>query len=259
MITSPDNEKLKLIRKLRMKKHREKLALFVTEGEDLARAGLEAGHEPRALLVHPDFEAAEGKRAREGSVAPEWPSGWGGAEAVEPELLDRASALGSGTRVIGIWPQRWAADGEIGGICFFLDGIGDPGNMGTIIRTVDALLKASVVIGPESVDPYAPGSVRASMGSIFSQPLVRASIERTPGPRIAMVPRGGDRPGPRSSPVTVCLGSEREGLSGTVLNQCDERWTVPLRGPGAESLNVAAAAAIACERISSPSSAGDGN
>lgn len=237
MITSPDNEKLKLIRKLRQKKHRESLALFVTEGEDLAEAGLAAGQTPRALLVHPDTD-------------------YPGAEPVEPALLDRASAMGSGTRVIGIWPQLWNSSEKLAGTCLFLDGIGDPGNMGTIIRTVDALLEATVVVGPGCVDPYAPGSVRAGMGSIFRQPLVGAGVERTPEPRIAMVVSGGERPGPREEPVTICLGSEREGLSGEVLNRCGESWTVPRRGSGAESLNVAAAAAIACERISSPMAAG---
>ncbi|MFA9400724.1 MAG: hypothetical protein ACERKT_06400, partial [Acidobacteriota bacterium] len=76
MITSPDNEKLKLIRKLRMKKHREKLALFVTEGEDLARAGLASGLRPEALLTHPGF-------AMEDAAGGPVPS-----DQVEPELLD---------------------------------------------------------------------------------------------------------------------------------------------------------------------------
>ncbi len=230
MITSPDNEKLKLVRKLGLKKHREKLGLFVTEGEDLAAAGLAAGHEPRALLVHPD-SGVEG-------------------EEVEPELLERVSSLASGTRVIGIWPEIWAETPK--DVCVFLDGLADPGNMGTIIRTVDALLDATVVIGPGTVDPYAPASVRASMGSIFTQPLLKGKIDVTPEPRVAMVASGGEWPDGHTAPVTICLGSERAGIQHVVLNQCDETWTIPLREGRAESLNVAAAAAIACERISSP-------
>ncbi|MBK5111496.1 MAG: RNA methyltransferase [Thermoleophilia bacterium] len=245
MITSPDNEKLKLVRKLRLKKHRAKLALFLTEGEDLVRSGFASGLKPRALLTRPGFE-------------PEGPDG-GPAEheEVEPDLLDRVSATGSGTRVIGIWPQRWESAERLSGTCLFLDAVGDPGNMGTIIRTVDALLEATVVVGPDCVDPYAPGSVRASMGSIFGQPLVRATIEQTPEPRIAMVVSGGEAPGPLRAPVTICLGSEREGLSPAVLDHCGLSWTVRQRKQGAESLNVAAAAAIACERISSPMAAGE--
>jgi TrmH family RNA methyltransferase len=232
MITSPDNEKLKTVRKLRLKKHREATGLFVTEGEDLMRAGLDARRVPKALLVHPD-SGIEG-------------------EQVEPELLDRASGLGSGTRVIGIWPIEWAADPSE--TCVFLDGLSDPGNVGTILRTVDALLDATVVLGPGTADPFSPGAVRASMGSIFTQPVVRAGVDATPEPRVAMVAEGGERPAALAAPVTLCLGSEREGVSSNVLNYCEQTWTIPLRAAGPESLNVAAAAAIACERISSPPS-----
>ncbi|MBK5233736.1 MAG: RNA methyltransferase [Thermoleophilia bacterium] len=235
MITSPDNEKLKLVRKLGQKKHREKLGLFVTEGEDLAAAGLAAGHKPKALLVHPDSDI-EG-------------------EAVEPELLERVSSLASGTNVIGIWHEIWAEEPKE--VCVFLDGLADPGNMGTIIRTVDALLDATVVVGPGSVDPYAPASVRASMGSIFTQPVLKGKIDVTPEPRVAMVASGGGWPDGHATPVTIVLGSERAGIQHVVLNQCDETWTIPLREGRAESLNVAAAAAIACERISSQPSAGE--
>jgi len=235
MITSPDNEKLKLVRKLGQKKYREKFGLFVTEGEDLARAGLAAGAEPKFLLVHPDFEM-EG-------------------EQVEPALLDRASGLASGTKVLGVWFQSWAE--EIGEVAVYLDQLSDPGNMGTIIRSVDALLDATLVVGPGTVDPYAPASVRASMGSIFTQPIIKAGVEATPEPRVAMVAAGGDAPAAHAAPVTICLGSEREGLSPAVLNECVEAWTIPLREGRAESLNVAAAAAIACQWISSPTEAGE--
>jgi TrmH family RNA methyltransferase len=246
VITSPDNEKLKTVRKLRQKKHREALGLFVTEGEDLMAAGLAAGREPWVLLVHPD-------------------SGLEG-EPVEPALLDGVSALGSGTRVIGIWPVEWAeapaeagagegAGGAIEGPCVFLDAVSDPGNVGTILRTVDALIEATVVLGPGTADPFSPNAVRASMGSVFSQPVVRSGIAHTPSPRIAMVATGGSRPESRSGEFTICLGSEREGVSPEVLKQCEASWTIPLRKDGPESLNVAAAAAIACERISSPASA----
>jgi TrmH family RNA methyltransferase len=237
MITSPDNEKLKLVRKLGQKKHREKLGLFVTEGEDLARTGLAAGARAKFLLVHPDCPID--------------------GDQVEPALLDRVSGLASGSRVIGVWHQQWA-EGPAD-VCVYLDRLSDPGNMGTIIRSADALLEATLVLGPETVDPYAPDSVRASMGSIFTQPLLKAGLGVTPPPRIAMVADGGAPPADRSGPVTVCLGSEREGLSRAVLNQCDETWTIPLRPGRAESLNVAAAAAIAFERLSSPSAAGEPN
>lgn len=229
MIESPHNEKLKLVRKLRDRKHREREGLFVTEGEDLLAAGLAAGAEPRFVLV------AAG-------------SGLEGEE-VEPSLLADVSALGSGTRVIAVWPLQWAEDPE--SPCFYLHGVGDPGNVGTIIRTLDALVGSAVVLGPESADPFSPKAVRASMGSIFSQPPVQAGIETTPELRVALVPHGGEELDTLAGAATVCLGAEREGLPNDVLAQCDRRVTIPLREGGPESLNVAAAAAIAAQRLSS--------
>lgn len=232
MIVSKENEKLKLVRKLGQKKHRRKLGMFVTEGEDLARAGLAAGHEPVAMLVHPETDLP--------------------GENVEPDLLDGVAALASGTRVIGIWSEIWAEPELLtADKCIFLDGVADPGNVGTIIRTADALVGGTVVLGPGSADPFSGIAVRSSMGSIFTQPVVKAEIGETPAPRIATVPQGGERPGPVEGPVTLCLGSEREGLSPEILKECGITWTIPQRSGGAESLNVAAAAAIACERISS--------
>jgi RNA methyltransferase, TrmH family len=229
MIASPHNEKLKLVRKLRERKHREREGLFATEGEDLLEAGRAAGAEPRFVLV------AAG-------------SGLEGEE-VEPELLSGVSALGSGTRAIAVWTVRWADSVEAP--CVFLHGVGDPGNVGAIVRTAHALVGGTVAVGPGCADPYGPKAVRASMGSIFGQPLVRAGLEATPRPRAALVARGGEGPGELGSAATVCLGAEREGLPEDVLAECDTRITIPLRPGAAESLNVAAAAAIACERVAS--------
>ncbi len=229
MIASPHNEKLKLVRKLRDRKHREREAAFVTEGEDLVEAGLAAGAEPRILLT------AAG-------------SGLGGEE-VEPELLAELSSLGSGTRAIAVWPQRWTE--RIEPPCLYLHGVADPGNVGAIVRTAHALTGGTVVLGPDCADPHSPKAVRASMGSIFGQPLARAGVEETPAPRAALVAHGGESPDALDSAATICLGAEREGLPPGVLDRCEAEVTIPLRPGAAESLNVAAAAAIVCERISS--------
>jgi RNA methyltransferase, TrmH family len=93
--------------------------------------------------------------------------------------------------------------------------------------------------------------VRASMGAVFAQALVRAGVEETPGPRVALVAHGGEGLEALDGAATLCLGAEREGLPEAVVAACDARVTIPLR-PGAESLNVAAAAAIAAQRLSSP-------
>jgi RNA methyltransferase, TrmH family len=229
MITSNENHKLKLVRKLADRKHREREGLFVTEGEDLLRSGLGAGREPAFVLV------AAG-------------SGLDGTE-VEPELLAASSALGSGTRAIAAWPQAW--DEPAGPVCVYLHGVGDPGNVGAVIRTAHALVEGSVVVGPGCADPHGPKAVRATMGSIFGIALARGGVEDTPGPRVALVAHGGEKPGGAAEPLTLCLGAEREGLPDGVLEACGSRWTIPLRPGGAESLNVAAAAAIALQRISS--------
>jgi TrmH family RNA methyltransferase len=230
-ITSKDNEKLKLVRKLADRRHREREGLFVTEGEDLLEAGLAAGAEPRLLLV----AAGSGL------------AGDHGAEEVEPGLLAAASTLGSGTRALAVWPRRFAAVATAPSL--YLHGVGDPGNVGAILRSADALLGGAVVLGPGCADPFSPKAVRASMGSIFARPPLRAELAATPAPRVALLAHGGGGLEALDGVATVCLGAEREGLPEEVVAACDAAATIPLRPGGAESLNVAAAAAIACQRM----------
>jgi RNA methyltransferase, TrmH family len=229
MIESPHNEKLKLVRKLRERKHREREDLFATEGEDLLEAGLAAGAKPRFVLV----AAGSGLKGDE----------------VESHLLADVSSLGSGTRAIAVWPRRWANEATVP--CLYLHGVGDPGNVGTIVRTADALVDGPVVLGPDCADPFSPKATRASMGSIFSRPPLRAGVEETPEPRAALVAHGGDGLEALDGAATLCLGAEREGLPQEVVDACSVQATIPLRPGGAESLNVAAAAAIAAQRLSS--------
>jgi TrmH family RNA methyltransferase len=230
MISSPHNEKLKLVRKLRERKHREREGLFATEGEDLLEAGLSAGAEPRFLLTAPGADL--------------------GGEEVDPDLLGDVSSLGSGTRAIAVWPLRWADAPS--SPCLYLHGVADPGNVGTILRSAEALLGAPLVLGPDCADPFSPKAVRASMGSIFSRTPLRAEVGATPEPRIALVAHGGESLEALTGAATLCLGAEREGLPPQVLDSCRAQVTIPLHPGGAESLNVAAAAAIAAQRISSP-------
>jgi TrmH family RNA methyltransferase len=232
-IASPQNEKLKLVRKLRDRKHREREGLFVTEGEDLVEAGLAAGAEPRLLLT-----------AAGCGLSPDR-----GGEEVEPELLAAASSLGSGTRAIAVWPLRWSQQPQAP--CIYLHGVGDPGNVGAVIRSAHALLDGPVALGPNCADPFSPKAVRASMGSVFAQPPARAAVETTPEPRVALVAHGGSGLEALMGAATLCLGAERDGLPVEVLAECQVEATIPLRPGGAESLNVAAAAAIAAQRISS--------
>ena len=207
MITSPHNEKLKLIRRLGRRRSREREGLFIAEGEDLLVAAREAGAEPVELLT------AAGE-------------GLGGTE-VEPALLDRFSKLGSGTRAIGVWRESWAEHAEAP--CVYLHGVSDPGNVGTVIRTAHALVGGSVVLGPDCADPYGPHAVRASMGAVFAEPLLRGGIEATPEPRAALVAGGGESLDALGIAATICLGAEREGLPEATVERCDVRVTIPLR------------------------------
>lgn len=245
MITSPQNEKLKLVRRLASRRGREREGLFVTEGEDLAAAGLAAGAVPRFLL-------------RPAGVEPGAPD-FDLALEVEPELLAGVSALGSGTRLVGVWPETWAPL-PAEGFSVFLDRVADPGNIGTILRSTHALTGGTVVLGPDCADPYGGKSIRASMGSVFARPPARGQLATLPRPWLGLVAHGGHWPilsalkaGGRdeiADGATICLGSEREGLSTAIMQACDALITIPLPG-GAESLNVAAAAAICLERVSS--------
>jgi TrmH family RNA methyltransferase len=220
MIRSPDNEKLKTIRKLQQKRWREKLDLFAAEGEDL----VEAAWEPEFVL-------------------------WAG-EDVEPDLLADVSTLGSGTRVIGVYKRRWADPG--GDVLVYLHGVEDPGNVGTIIRSAHALADATVVLGPRCADPFSPKAVRASMGSIFARPPARAALEDLPGRRLALDSGSGEALGEirlGDGPVVLCLGAEREGLPAEVLDAADAVAHIPLRAGGPDSLNVAMAATVALYEV----------
>src|SRR6186997_1464925 len=150
MITSPQNDKLKEIRRLQ----RRPEGRFVAEGEDLVEAAEQAGWQAVYRL--------------EAGVD------------VEPALLDAVSALGSGTRVIGVYERRPAA--PAGPLCVALWGVRDPGNVGTVVRSALAFGASSVALGPGTADPYGPKAVRASMGALFEVPVVRVrDIAELPG------------------------------------------------------------------------------
>jgi TrmH family RNA methyltransferase len=223
MITSPHNEQLKTIRKLQQKHWRERLDLFAAEGEDLVEAAEAAGWEPDALLV--------------------------GGEDVEQELLDEVSSLGSGTRVVGVYRRRWSQPG--GDLSIYLHGVGDPGNVGTVIRSAHALCDGPVVLGPGCADPFSPKAVRASMGSLFARPPASAGFEELPGMRMALDASAERRLGElqADAPLVLCLGAEREGLPPELLEHADERVRIPLRADGPESLNVAMAATVALYEV----------
>ena len=228
MITSRDNETLKLVRKLLgRRKQREETGLFAAEGEDLVEAAAAAGVEAVHLLV--------------------------AGETVEESLLARVSALPHPARAIGVYRR---ADLPVGTreTCLALWQLADPGNVGTLVRTADAF-GACVALSDGCADPLSPKALRASAGAIFRVPLV--PWDERDGRCVALVAHGGEplRDVDLSPPVTLLLGAERAGLPEEHVARC-HRATIPLPG-GAESLNVAAAGAIALYELSCRSAGGE--
>jgi RNA methyltransferase, TrmH family len=234
-ITSPHNEALKEVRKLGGRRWRDKLREFVAEGEDLLEAADRAGWEPRLRLC-------------------EQGSGLAGVE-VAPGLLREVSSLGSGTRALAVYPQRWAP-APAGPVCVALWGVGDPGNVGAVLRSAVAFGAASVAIGPGSADPFAPKAVRASMGALFDVPVVRVrEVSELPGRKVALVARAGNPIDEVRGDVTLVVGAEREGLPEAVVAACDEIAHIPI---ASESLNAAMAATVALYAATRPARGASG-
>jgi len=218
VITSRDNETLKLVRKLAYRRWRDKLGLFVAEGEDLAEAAREAGVEPVERLV--------------------------AGQTVDAALLASVSSLAHPPREIAIFRRAALPPGPLAGVGLALWRVGDPGNVGTLVRAADAFAPGFVALSDGCADPVGPKALRASAGAIFRVPL--GHFEDAPRPWVALVPRGADPlSGARvGTTATLVLGAERVGLPQEVLARCDSTATIPLSG-GSESLNVAMAGAIA--------------
>lgn len=212
MITSPQNPLLKEIKRLQRKRDGGR---FVAEGEDLITAADAAGWQP----VHRLHAGVD----------------------VEAGLLDGVSALGSGTRVLAVYEQRWAA-APAGPLALYLHGVGDPGNVGTILRSALAFGATSVVVGPDCADPYGAKAVRASMGALFSVPVVRAELADCPAPRVALVARRGEPLRGGDGRGTLVVGAERDGLPEELVAACERVAHITIVG---ESLNAAMAATVA--------------
>jgi TrmH family RNA methyltransferase len=227
-ITSQHNPALKQLRRLARKHDRDLSGRFAAEGEDLIAAAAAAGWHP-----------LEGYRVAGSEL--------GGEDFVDVEAsaLTAVSTLGSGTRVIGVYEQRWAT-ALSGPLCVYLHGVGDPGNVGTILRSAKAFGASSVALGPGCADPHAPKAVRASMGAIFDVEIARVeSIAELPGERVALVADPSPPAQPLTGlvgPVTLLVGAEREGLPAEVVEACERTAHIPIE---AESLNAAMAATVA--------------
>lgn len=232
-ITSRDNDKLKLARKLHERRWRDKLGLFLCEGEDLVAAGLDAGLQPVEALVDAERPALVERLPR--------------ADLVESALLAEVSTLGHPPRVVAVFrhddlPRLDQAAPPAVGLALWR--VGDPGNVGTLLRALDALGPGFLALSAGCADPCGPKALRAAAGATFRVPS--CGFEEAPGRRVGLVARGGT-PLADLEPAeltTYVLGAEREGLPEDVLARCDVLATIPQSGL-AESLNVAMAGTIA--------------
>jgi TrmH family RNA methyltransferase len=226
VIRSRTNRRLQLVRKLlAARKHREETGLFAAEGEDLIDAAAAAGIEPVDLLA--------------------------AGETVEPELLAKISTLGHAPRVVGVYRRADLPSGRRD-VTLALWQLSDPGNVGTLIRTADAF-GAAVALSEGCADPLGPRALRASAGAIFRVPVVE--WDDSDGRHVALAAHGGTPifEADLAPPLTFLLGSERDGLPESLVRQCHSAVTIPFPGQ-AESLNVAAAGAIALYELSRRSS-----
>lgn len=228
-ITSHHNEKLKEVRKLNQRRRwRERSGRFVAEGEDLLAAADAAG------WVALERYCATG-------------SGLPGTE-VQPDVLATASGLGSGTRTLAVYQERWSESAP-GPLCVYLHGLSDPGNVGAVLRSAQAFGASSVALGPGTADPFGPKAVRASMGAVFAVPLARAArLDQLPGGTVALV-AGQGRPLRELAltEVTLLVGAERDGLPPDLVASCDHVAHIPI---ATDSLNAAMAATVALYEVS---------
>jgi RNA methyltransferase, TrmH family len=228
-IISPQNPRLKSLRRLSSRRERERSGRFVAEGEDLIIAAERAGR-----------PALEGYRLAGSALGGER------FHDVDPAALRAVSTLGSGTRVIGVYEQRWGA--PAGPLCVYLHGVGDPGNVGTVLRSAQAFGASCVALGAGCADPHSPKAVRASMGAIFAVALARVGdVRELPGERIALVVDAEEplrRPGDDdpAGGLTLLVGAERDGLPAAVVAACERAARIPI---ASESLNAAMAATVA--------------
>lgn len=242
IVTSPQNAHLKLVRRLDRRRTRRQEGAFVVEGEDLVLAGLETGARVRVLLVNSD---------RVPELDPELvPCP---VVHVEPRLLADVSTLGHPPRVIGIFDlpaQRTLADamGSRSGVgpWIALDGVGDPGNVGTIVRTAAALDAGGVVVLSGTADPFGTKAARASMGACFRVPIVSVD-ELDQDACLFVLDTDGDTTlwdAPMRADHVIVIGGERVGISPDLRARAEVVASIPQR-PEVESVNAAVAASIA--------------
>ncbi len=262
VITSLQNERIKAIRALDMRKERKATGLFVAEGTSVLAMAQERDVVPESIVRLVD-NANESQRA---SAVCRWAAGKGAdCLQVSPRVLSKLANKDNPQSLLGVFRQRWAQLPEArkagqSDLWLALEEVRDPGNLGTIIRTCDAVGASGIILVGTCCDPYARECVRATMGSIFSTPLVRVTRESFiawqndwPGDVVATHVHGSldFRDVTYRSPVLLVMGSEGPGLSNALANAARKVVHIPMAGQ-LDSLNLAVATALTLYEIKRP-------
>ncbi len=245
LVTSLTNETVKQVRALHMRKAREESGLFLAEGLKIVAEAVELGFLPRILLY--GAQAASHPLLRQVAEAADK------VVEVTPAILAKVSRRENPQMVLGVFEQRLSfLPATAGRPWVALEAVRDPGNLGTILRTIDAAGGGGVILVDDCCDPWSVEAVRASMGSIFAVAVARATIEEFlawrpewPGDVVgtlltATLDVRAARPAP---PALLVMGNEQAGLSPSLAAACDLLVKIPMRGR-ADSLNLAVATGV---------------
>ena len=210
---------------------RREAGMFLGAGQTLLEEALASGAEVTAVLSAEPLDVP-------------------GLRLVTPELLNAVSPLQNSPGPVFSVTMRPVPPPKDLTRVLVLENVQDPGNVGTVLRTADAFGADLVVLCGACADPYNPKTVRATMGAVFRQPVVRTDLAGLPGV-LGTLPLYGAALSPDAADVrtlpgrgaAVAVGNEGQGLSGELLGLCRGRVVIPMR-PRAESLNAAVAAAV---------------
>ena len=251
-ITGFSNPTVKFLRSLRDKKHRKREARFLAEGLRLLTDARAAGRLPELLAMsssrspHPLLDALEADVAAAGGVVIE----------LDDALLAKVTGKDNPQGVCGVfaeWDTGLAAiDRQAAPIWLVAQALRDPGNLGTLLRTGDAVGAGGLILIDDCADPFSVEAVRASMGAVFTQRLAQARwpdfvawLRSGPGQLVAASLRGARpyREAAYQAPCFILIGNESRGLPQDYEDACDLRVTIPMLGR-ADSLNAAVAGAV---------------
>lgn len=247
-ISSLQNPAVKAARALHLRKSREQSGLFLAEGLKIVTEAVTLGRRP-ALLLH-------GPEARDHPLLLQAASAADEVAEVTPAVLAKISRRDNPQVVLGVFHQQFTPldrlDPGHAATWLALQGIRDPGNLGTIVRTADAAGVGAVILVGSCCDPYSVEAVRATMGSIFAVELVRAETEaflawrRTwPGTVVGthLAATQDFRAAAYRPPCLIVMGAEQSGLTAEMAEACDALVRIPMRGR-ADSLNLAVATGV---------------